>query len=816
MPGPAASRNQRWFQGWLEGDRDAQARELLQPRVEAIRLRQETLRNLSDTTLSERARALRTRAAAGEAADALLPECFALVAESAERCLGERPYPQQLLAGIALHQGKLVEMATGEGKTLTAVAPVVLNALGGRGVHVLTYNDYLAHRDAGWMGPIYQQLGMTVGCVQEGQCPAERQRAYGCDVTYLTVKEAGFDLLRDSLCLHPEGQVHRPFHLALVDEADSLLIDEARIPLVIAGHDDAPQVDLGGLADLVRQLQPEHDFATDEYARNIFLTEQGVQRVEAVLGCGDLFTETNLPLHTELRNALHAQVLLRRDVDYIVRDGRIELVDELTGRVAENRHWPDGLQAALEAKEGLLPQSEGKVLSSITVQHFLRRYPRLCGMTATAGAAADELAEVYGLAVLPVPTHRPCIREDLPDLIFTTREAKRRALMAEISRVHARGRPVLVGTLSVEESETLAQDLATTSIPCRVLNAKNNAEEAEIVAEAGALGAVTISTNMAGRGTDIRLGGSRQHQRPEVVALGGLYVLGTNRHESRRIDDQLRGRAGRQGDPGASRFFISLEDELPRRYGIERLVPSRLVEGLPADQAIDHPVLQREVARVQRIAEGQHGDIRQRLLSYSQLLEHQRGELQAWRQSVLAGEEASLLAERCPRRWQELVARCGEPLLREVEQRVTLLAIDRAWSDHLAAMQTERDQVHLVSLDGRMPLAEFYRTAGAAFEILLESIDDAIAATFERLEITPEGVDWERAGLRGPSSTWTYLVNDNVFGGNTFLTLSTRASFGLWGVLLCWWLLIPWALAKHWQRWRQRRAEAAEAEESPP
>src|SRR3954451_4271938 len=779
----------------------------------AIDDREGDLARAGDGELRGRARTVRQRDGDGAPGEELLPECFALVREIARRTLGERPYDEQMLAGIALHQGRLVEMQTGEGKTLVAVAPVTLNALTGRGVHVLTFNDYLARRDAGWMAPIYERFGLTVACVQEGQSVRERQRAYSCDVTYLTVKEAGFDFLRDGLCLDRGDQVHRPFHLALVDEADSILIDEARIPLVIAGHLDEPAADLRRLADIARRLETGLDFATDEYARNIFLTDRGVRRAEELLGCGNLFAAESLRLQAELRNALHAEALLRRDVDYIVRDGRIELVDELTGRVAENRHWPDGLQAALEAKEGLRQRPEGKILGTITIQHYLRRYPRLCGMTATARPAAAELAEVYGLEVLAVPPHRPCLRGDHPDVIHLSQEGTLRALVAEISRVHASGRPVLVGTVSVQESERLAAGLRQAGVDCRVLNARNDAEEAAIVAEAGALGAVTISTNMAGRGTDIRLGGAGERQREQGVALGGLYAIGTNRHDSRRIDDQLRGRAGRQGDPGASRFFLSLEDDLLQRCGIERLLPAKLRKSLPEESAggtIDHPAVRREVARVQRIAEGQHGDIRSRLLGFWQQLEHQRAEIQAWRQDALAGrEEKSLLAERSPRRWSQLSSAYGADLLREIERRITLVTLDRCWSDHLAEMQAVRDEVHLVQLGGRDPFVEYCRTANAARGALLARIDDTIVEIFERIEVTAGGVDWEREGLRGPSSTWTYLVNDNVFGNNTFLGLANRASFGLWAVLVCWWLLIPWALVLHWRRSRGK-AERAE------
>jgi len=800
--------SERW---WSQQGKGSTSKDLAPylSRLDAINVLEPKLRGAGDGELSERGETLRRRARSGEALDALLPETFALVREFARRALGERPYEVQLLAGIAMHEGKLVEMQTGEGKTLAAVAPVTLHALAGRGVHVLTYNDYLARRDAGWMGPVYERLGLTAGCVQEGLSPEERQRAYGCDVTYVTVKEAGFDHLRDGLCLEKSAQVHRPFHLALVDEADSLLIDEARIPLVIAGKGDEPEMDLLRLAEIAGRLERGVDFDLDEYARNIFLTDRGAERAEALLRCENLFAAENVRLLAELRNALHARVLLRRDIDYIVRDGRIELVDELTGRVAEDRLWPDGLQASLEAKEGLLQRPEGRILDSITIQLFLKKYPRLCGMTGTARPAASELAEVYGLDVLTVPTHRPLVRIDHPDVLFVSREAKRQALLEEIGSVHATGRPLLVGTGSVEESERLAADLGRAGIACRVLNARNDAEEAEIVAEAGAPGAVTISTNMAGRGTDIRLGGSGERRRDEVVALGGLYVIGTNRHESRRIDDQLRGRAGRQGDPGISRFFISLEDDLMQRHGIEKLLPPSFFQR----PEVGHPVMQREVARVQRIVEGQYADLRKRLLATSWVLERQRSLLQEWRQQVLEGRDEGLLAERSRRWWQLLTAPGAaqdEAALRSIERRITLITLDRCWSQHLADMQALRDEVHLVQLDGRDPFSEFCRTAGAAFQALQDRIEEGVVETFERVRITASGVDWESEGLLGPSSTWTYLVTDNVFSSNAFHTLSVRASFGLWAALVCWPLLLAWGAAKHWRRWRERRAGAAE------
>lgn len=771
-------------------------------RLDAIAALEPELAAAADVALRDRATALRQRVLADEPLDQLLVEAFALVRETAHRTLGMRPFEVQLACGIALHEGCIAEMATGEGKTLAAVAPVFLNALTGHGVHVLTFNDYLARRDAAWMGPAYHALGLSVGFVQEGQSPTDRKRAYTCDVTYATAKEAGFDLLRDNLCLEPEHQVHRPFHLALVDEADSILIDDARIPMVIAGATECDTLPLAHLAMLVRRLVPAVDFATDEYAHNIFLTERGTAQVEALLGCGNLFESRNLGLLAAIRNALHAERFLRRDIDYIVRDGAIELVDELTGRVADKRQWPDGLQAAVEAKEGLRQGRDGAVLGSITLQHFLRLYPRLAGMTATAESATDELREVYGLETVVIPPNRPCLRADEQDRIYTHGAARDHAVVGEIAAVHANGRPILVGTASVIESERLAAFLRHARIPCRILNAKNDEQEAAIVADAGAVGAVTISTNMAGRGTDIKLGGHDERARAAVLALGGLYVIGTTRHESVRIDRQLRGRAGRQGDPGSSRFFVSLEDDLLRRYGVIELIPER-ERPTRTDWPVESKAVRIEVLRAQRIVEGESFDIRKRLYSYAGVLEAQRLSIQRWRQEVLAGDAPlGLLVERCDERWHALEPVVGEAQLVAIERRVTLWAVDRCWAQYLADMTAVRDEIQLVALEGRTPLAEFIRTAIASFDHLLERIDDTIASQFEALTITQHGVDWERAGLVAPSATWTYLVNDTAFRTNLMRSLANHASVGGPAAALLWPLLFLFGL---YQRWQQHR-----------
>ncbi|HEY7057899.1 MAG TPA: hypothetical protein VH458_15295, partial [Vicinamibacterales bacterium] len=626
---------------------------------------------LSDQGLDDRARELRERVRGDESVDPLRNPFFALVREISTRTLGLRPFDVQVVAALALDRGAVVEMQTGEGKTLAAVLPVAFKAMAGLGAHVLTFNDYLARRDAEWMGPIYERLGLSVGFVRQGMTPDERRRAYMADVTYVTAKEAGFDHLRDLLVRSPEHLVHRPLHFALVDEADSILIDEARIPLVIAGSVDRISSSSMRLARLVADLTAGVHYEADEYGRDVELTDAGVEQVERALGCGSLHQPKNYALLTELNCALHAQALLRRDVDYLVRNGRIGVIDELTGRAVADRHWPDGLQAALEAKESLDRQPDGRILGSITLQHFLRRYQHLSGMTGTAQTAAAELMSLYGLSVVVVPTHRPMIRIDRSDILFTHREAKERAVIEQVRRVHSTGRPVLVGTLTVEESERLAGGLRSAGVRCQVLNAKNDAAEAEIVAGAGAIGAVTISTNMAGRGTDIRLRGIDEASHQQVVALGGLYVIGSNRHESRRIDLQLRGRAGRQGDPGESQFFISLEDDLLVRYGIKGLMAGRFAPDKRTEQ-VDHPVAVREVARVQRIVEGQNLEIRKTLWKYASIVERQRQIVMEWRQAILTGAQAPEIWQRALDRRARLAAAAGEDALQEAERRVTL------------------------------------------------------------------------------------------------------------------------------------------------
>jgi len=776
--------------------------ELQEPSAAVGRLGTE-LQALGDDALTDRAQALRAEARSGSPLDAIQVPAYALVREVARRTLGLRPFDEQVLAALALQRGAVVEMQTGEGKTLAAVMPAFLNALGGRGVHVLTFNDYLARRDAEWMGPLYRALGVSVGWVAGGLTPAERRRAYAADVTYVTAKEAGFDHLRDLLARDPTDLVHRPFHFALIDEADSLLVDEARVPLVVAGAVERAASASVQMAEVTASLVSGVHFSIDEYGRNVELTEAGYEHVERALGGGSLVAEENYGLLTELHCALHARVLLRRDVDYLVRDGRIEIVDEFTGRVVEDRHWPDGLQAALEAKEGLTRRGDGRILGSITLQHFLRGYPRRCGMTGTARDAAEELDEFYGLPVAVVPTHRPMIRVDADDVVFTHREAKEAAVVEEVRRVHATGRPVLVGTLTIAESERLAARLREWGVECRVLNARNDEMEAHIVAGAGALGAVTISTNMAGRGTDIRLGGEDESARAAVVALGGLYVIGTNRHESRRIDLQLRGRAGRQGDPGTSRLFVSLEDDLLVRYGVDALIPAGR---RPPDQEapIESATVRREIARAQRIIEGQNLEIRRTLWRYASVVEESRQRVHGRRQALLLGMEAPDIWADEGAPYEALVNAAGAEAVRRAEVLVTLAHIDRAWSDYLSFVADVREGIHLVGLGGQDPLSRFKLQAAEAFESMQDDVAASVRASLAQVRPGAEGLDLSHLALKGPASTWTYLVNDDPFRNQlgAMLMGPGKTTFAMGGAMFAAPLLILLGLVDRYLRKR--------------
>ena len=734
-------------------------------------------------------------------------EAFAIVDEAARRATGLAVHDVQMIAGLAMADGKVAELPTGEGKTLAAVFPASLFALTGRAVHILTFNDYLARRDAAWMGPIYRRLGLSVGVVQEGLDKTAKRTAYACDVVYATAKEAGFDYLRDRLAHEPADLVHRPFDAAIVDEADSILIDEARIPLVISGTAGAPGADAGRLAAVVRGLERGKDYETDAENANVFPTDAGIRRIEHLLGCGNLFAPENEMFLAAVHCALHAETLLERDVDYIIRDGRVEIVDEFTGRIMDKRHWPDGLQAAVEAKEGVRRGSEGRILGSITLQHFFRFYPALCGMTATARTSSRELKEFYGLGVVVVPPHRPCVRRDLPDVVFTHKEAKLSALVREIANVHAAGRPILVGTSSVRESEQLAAALNEAGVPCDVLNAKNDELEAAVIARAGAPAAVTISTNMAGRGTDIKLGGPLEEELGKVAALGGLSVIGTNRHESLRIDSQLRGRAGRQGDPGSSRFFISLEDDIFERYGLSR----RLFKRYRLDRragAVDDELLRKDILHGQRVIEGRNLDIRRALWDYSTLVETQRRIVAVWRDGVFdppAGADAPFRPS--PELLAAGSARFGRGEFDRMARRAALFHIDNAWADHLAWLADLREGIHLVSIGRNDPLREFQSAATEAFLGLQEKIGRAVKKTLESFVEREGPVDIDAEGLKGPSSTWTYLVNDDQFGWGVELVKGTNIGFAAGAAALYGPLFVFALLANRLRRNKARRAK---------
>jgi preprotein translocase subunit SecA len=642
----------------------------------------------------------RLRAAAGEANDQL--QFFALAAAAAERVLGQEMYDVQLQGALALSRGAIAEMQTGEGKTLAAVPAIAWFAREKLGVHVMTVNDYLARRDAAWMGDVYRLLGFSVAHIQQEMGAAERQAAYRADITYATPNEIGFDYLRDRLALDLASQVHRPFAAAVIDEADSILIDEARVPLVIAGGADED----GGLAiaadRIARAFRPGEHYTIDTGAHNAALTDAGIRAVESALRCGNLFEDRNLRAHSAVQDALHAHALVHRDIDYVVKDGAIEMVDEFKGRIAQDRRWPAGLHTAIEAKEGVAAKAQGMILGQITLQNLIGMYPKVCGMTGTASTQSLELTKVYSLKVETIPTNRPVIRVDYPDMLFATKAEKEQAVLEEVRRAHSTGQPVLVGTASVAESERLSALLP--DVPHEVLNARNDEREAAIVARAGERGAITISTNMAGRGTDIRLGDG-------VARLGGLYVIGANKHESRRIDNQLRGRAGRQGDPGCSRFFVSLEDDLIVKYR----------DILPRYR--DDP------ATIQRLVEGQHLNTRTFLHGYEVPIEGQRAKIHQYRHEVLESD------------------------MPDRERRITLRAIDDLWADHLAQVADYRSGVQWVTWSGRDPHRAYLLKVHEWFGELEAALPGEIAR-----RIDAPGDEFARRG-----AVWTYLTTDEPF-----------------------------------------------------
>lgn len=719
----------------------------------AIVRRREELRLLSDAELHTAANRLR-----GNVAPPKVIETFALVAVAAERVLGLSLFDVQILGALAMQRGDIAEMQTGEGKTLAAVPAIIFFALQGGGVHVLTANDYLARRDAAWMGKVYEWFGVSVAHISGSMSESQRRAAYAADITYATANEVGFDFLRDGLARHKTELVQRAFAFAVIDEADSILIDEARIPLVIAGGLPEDSAAAYRIDAIVSRLCLHFHYSLDENARNVRLTDAGIQYVEQGLGCGNLFDERNLAVLTAVQDALHAHALLHRDVDYVVKGGLIELVDEFKGRIAQNRRWPAGLHSAVEAKERLQLKTQGRVLGSITVRSFVRMYGRVCGMTGTAATEAEEFWREYRLPVTTIPTNRPMIREDLPDIVFVDKQARRRAVIEEIRRVHVSGGPILVGTASVAESETLSRELDSAGICHSVLNARNDEAEAEVIAQAGAIGAVTVSTNMAGRGTDILPGGNPPRDREKVLQLGGLYVIGTTRHEARRIDHQLRGRAGRQGDPGTSRFFVSMDDDLLVRFGIEK---------------------NRDIESVQRTAESQNFEIRRSLWKYDCPVEFHRREMHETRREVLLSPEWSVSSFVSDTEiYRKLADAVGGHAVEAAGREMALAIIDDVWSDYLANVAELRggviwtawaigDPVRQMLAGGpefAEPVQKFLKGELKIYEDFQRCVEEGIADAFAMASVRDGKIEFEGAERLERGATWTYVTTDQPFG----------------------------------------------------
>ena len=711
-----------------------------------------------------------------------IPQFLAIAREAAERSTDLRPFDVQLLGALRMLAGDVIEMATGEGKTLAGAIAAAGYALAGRRVHVLTINDYLAHRDAEWMSPLLEALGLTVGWITAESTAEERRDAYRRDITYASVNEIGFDVLRDQLVTDVDDLVSPNPDVALIDEADSVLVDEALVPLVLAGttHRETPRVEIIRLVgDLVGARDADKYFATDADSRNVHLTDAGARRVERALGGIDLYSEEHVGTTlTEVNVALHAHVLLHRDVHYIVRDDAVHLINASRGRIAQLQRWPDGLQAAVEAKEGIETTETGEVLDTITVQALINRYTTVCGMTGTALAAGEQLRQFYKLSVSPIPPNTPNIREDEVDRVYITAAAKNDAIIAHITHVHDSGQPVLVGTRDVAESEELHERLQRRGVPAVVLNAKNDAEEAQVIAEAGKLGAVTVSTQMAGRGTDIRLGGSDvsdySPEKKEVVELGGLYVIGTGRHNTERLDNQLRGRAGRQGDPGSTVFFASWEDDV--------VAANLEFKKLPMETDGDGRIVSTKAAglldHAQRVAEGRLLDVHANTWRYNQLIAQQRAIIVERRNALLstptAREELAALA---PERYEELSKELSEEQLEKICRLVMLYHLDRGWADHLAYLADIRESIHLRALGRQNPLDEFHRLAVDAFASLAADAIEAAQQTFETSPTIEEEPGVDLSKLARPTSTWTYMVHDNPLADETLSALSLPGVF---------------------------------------
>ncbi len=769
-----------------------------QARVPAINALEPEIEKLSDEDIRRRTGELRVMVEQGAELDDVLTEAFALVREAGKRALGMRIFDVQLIGGMVLHQGRVAEMKTGEGKTLVATLPAYLNALTGKGVHIVTVNDYLARRDAEWMGKVYHFLGLSVGVILHDLEPDQRREAYACDITYGTNAELGFDFLRDNMVVRPEDLTHRGFHYAIVDEVDSILIDEARTPLIISGPGLKSTEWYARFASIVPTLVEGEDYVADEKAHTVAPTEAGIAKVERLLGVHNLYADAGTDLSHYLMQALKAHALMKRDRDYVVRDNQVIIVDEFTGRMMFGRRYSEGLHQAIEAKEHVKVEEENQTLATITLQNYFRMYKKLAGMTGTAATEEEEFRKIYGLDVIVVPTHKPMIRTDLPDLVYKTEAGKFEAVVNDIAERHARRQPVLVGTISIEKSERLSRMLEKRGIPHQVLNAKHHEREAEIIARAGQAGAVTIATNMAGRGTDIVLGEG-------VAELGGLHVLGTERHESRRIDNQLRGRSGRQGDPGSSQFYVSLEDDLMRIFGGDNLRSMMDRLGLEDDVPIEHNMLTRGIENAQKRVEARNFDSRKHLLEYDDVMNKQREVIYEQRRRLLTGTDLrenvmefitgtvdALVDTYCPeavkpeewdlegllqaaessvilpgiltleelepldakdigdrleeesvRLYEAKEQSVGPEVMRDLERLVLLRVVDQKWMEHLDAMDDLRDGIGLRAYGQRDPLIEYKMEAYEMFENMVASIREDAVRILLRLEVVQESPEPE-------------------------------------------------------------------------
>lgn len=786
----------------LIGNNSAREIKKMRAIVDEINGLEPSLSGLSDSSLAAKTQEFKKRLADGETLDDILPEAFAVVREASKRVLGMRHFDVQLIGGITLHRGNIAEMRTGEGKTLVATLPVYLNALTGKGVHVVTVNDYLAKRDSEWMGKLYRALGLSVGLIVANLDYNQRKLAYASDITYGTNNEFGFDYLRDNMVIHAEQMVQRPLNYAIVDEVDSILIDEARTPLIISGPGERSTDSYYTLAKVVPQLVAGEDYTIDEKQKTIAPTESGIAKVEKMLKIENLYDSANLELNHLLNASLRAYAMMHRDKDYVVKDGQVVIVDEFTGRLMFGRRYSDGLHQAIEAKEGLKVERESQTLASITFQNYFRMYEKLAGMTGTAKTEEQEFNNIYGLEVYDIPPNKPLLRKDLPDLIFKTKKAKYKAVVKDVVERHKKGQPVLVGTTSITQSEQLSDMLLKSGVPHNVLNAKHHEKEAEIVANAGQRGMVTIATNMAGRGTDISLGEG-------VAELGGLHILGTERHESRRIDNQLRGRSGRQGDPGSSQFFLSLEDDLMRIFGADNISGMMDKLGMEEDEPIEHSLITKSIERAQKKVENHNFNIRKYILEYDDVMNQQREVLYDQRRKILGNESLrdtimemvdSLVIKAMnqyadeklyPEEWDyegllkhlelfflepgqftvaemedlgrgELQERLlaiaheeydkreqliGEANMRELEKAVMLKVVDSKWMEHLDSMDMLREGIGLRAYGQKNPLVEYKFEAYDMFEAMIEAIqEDTIMYLYRiRIELNDNVIEEESA-----------------------------------------------------------------------